>query len=649
MARTGRLVVSGIRGRNGGDSPLGLPDWQAVEVLNMDFFEGELGRKRAGAATVALTSGPTVNSGSIFRHVPGNDETAAELWVFADAVTIYRLAGGTTWASVSSPDTVQSLSFSAASLNGKLFLAYNSNVNRLHCWDGTRIRRVGMAQGGTPTAANTGGGAYAHTLRYYKIAWVEKSGSVVIRRGELGPTLTYTPAVGALTAVRVTAPAVPSENETHWEVYASADDVYSNYRLIGTVVVATTTYDDSVEPANYSGDAPQSAGINIPPPSAKYIVSDGNRLLMTAAHETSAASGQTAVKNNRVWYTRVLGSSDQGDDETIPNTAAVGLIPAQKNWIDVGENDGGAVVGLGVLNGLVFVFKPRQVWVLSPTGDDLQPYRAVCVSRQIGASNHASIALGEDEMGAPAIYFMSYRGPSRITASGQIQYIGRDIEDYTLAQTGLTTAFTVFYPDKHQVKFALNSANNLFTFHPHEGRLDGDQIRGGWTRDTSPDPSVMFTAAGACLFSNTLGASMSLDLKPYYFGQTQFGSAALLKYDTGTTDGGTAFQAYIDSKPYFPAGIGMNVSTDDAALVAKAGSAVTIQLTIERDFGLETRTSTALLTAAGSETRVVKRFENSGLSQLGAVQFRLGDAAAASNAWTLDALSVPYTVQESRT
>lgn len=662
MSRSGTLVVSGIRGRNGGDSPLALPDWQAVECLNIDFYDGEMGQKRGGVELFTNLGAVADATMSMMRHVPGNDETAAEYWAFTGngTPTISRFAASASLSSVTASDTLQDASgVTAASLNGKLFFTYNSNVNRLHAWDGTRIRRVGMAQGGTPTAANTGGGAYGHTLRFYKISWTEKNGAVIVREGELGSALSFTPAVGALTAVRVTQSAPPGENETHWNLWASADDVYSNYKLIATTVVGTTTFDDSVEPANYTGEAPPTAGLNIPPPAAKFIVTDGNRLLMAGAWETSAAAGQTAVKNNRVWHTRVLGSSDRGDDETIPSTAAVGLIPAQKNWTDVGENDGGAITGLGVIEGIPFVFKQRQVWMLVPTGDDLQPYRPRNITRAAGTVTHQSIVLAEDEEGAPTLYFWDRRGPYRVNANG-MQYLGRDVEDISsqIPPAFLAQTWGVPYATKHQVWWkvvlpTLITANDndvLLVFDTLQGREGevGTGIRGGWARWTVLGGTNVSRCA--CPWSGTLGASMSLDLKPYVGGApvTFSASATIHKYDTGLVEVATPFQAYIDTKPYFPGGIGMNVKTHDAVLVAEASAGVTVQVTMERDFGLEARTGTVSLTAAGSETRVIRRVVDTGLAEMGACQFRIGDASAVSSGFVLDAISVPWTQQESR-
>ena len=68
-------------------------------------------------------------------------------------------------------------------------------------------------------------------------------------------------------------------------------------------------------------------------------MSDTNRILLAGAWETTGTADQTEPKQNRVWYTPVLGSTDEGDDERIPNTVD------QQNWVDVGNE--GPITGLG--------------------------------------------------------------------------------------------------------------------------------------------------------------------------------------------------------------------------------------------------------------------------------------------------------------
>jgi hypothetical protein len=128
---------------------------------------------------------------------------------------------------------------------------------------------------------------------------------------------------------------------------------------------------------------------------------------------------------------------------------------------------------------------------------------------------------------------------------------------------------------------------------------------------------------------------MSRDLKPYIGRST---GTTLLKGDTSDLDdNGTDFQAYVQSKAWDIEPVPTNKYLTRAYLLAEAASGVTVTQTLIRNFGDDTnRTATALLTAAGSETRVLKKFEDAALQDAALFQVRLGDAAAADSGFTLD-------------
>jgi hypothetical protein len=641
------LLLGDLRGgRNGGDSPFALPDNQCVEAVNVDWFEGNLGRKRGGSASVSLTfgsAGPfTGPINALFRHVPGADETAAELWAVDNASPIQfgRLAGGTSWAKVLPKDDVDShpQDVQAASFNGKLFFAFNSDEDRLHVWDGTTLRRTGLAVPAAPTAANTGAGSYSATARRYRVRWTVQVGGITVRRSEAGAVVSFTPS-GTGTAARVTMPTLADEGETHWELEAAPAS--GDFYRIATTAIGTTTYDDSGSPDSYNttGTETDETGLYTNWPSVKYLLTDGNRLV-------GAGSWESGGKNSRVYFSPVLGSLDVSDDERVVQTTD------QKNYIDINENDGGFITGLaGPLQGSIYAFKYRQIWKLVPTGDVSGPYLAFNISPRVGALTQKSIVDAQDYLGNPAIYFLSQRGPCRVGAEG-LEYLGRDIEDIwstvNLAAT-TTVGFSVYHAAKNQVWFwvatgASNSPNKILVFDIMLGNsVDGERVRGGWSQFTGE----IAEANSAVMFSNTLGASMSRDLKPY-IGQSK-ASATILKADTADlTDNGTAFRGYLRSRPYTPAGLSINFGFDEGYLVAKSSSGVSIRLSVIRDMGAETRTSDVLLTAAGSETYVLKKFEACDLSEAWCAQMEIGDASAVAGAWTLDGFTVPVPVQERR-
>lgn len=632
-------VIGDLRGgQNSADPPLAVPENQCVAALNVDWFDGTVARKRGGAAAVTMGSVFTGTISHLSRFVPGADETAAKFVGVDSAATpvLAWMSAGTTWAAITPDDAIATKpqDFVAVTFNSKQFHFYDSTVDRLHYLDSSGVHhRVGLPQPTAPTVANTGAGAYAATARTYKIAWVKRSGSTVLLRSELSSSVSFTPS-GAGTAARVTRPSLPGEDETDWELYGAATTGDTTYKLLSTIAAATSTYDDSTAPASYSGDAPPDSGENTVPVSAKYGLTDGNRLLM-------AGSWESGGKNNRVWFTPVLGSSNVGDDERVPTN----------NYQDFNENDGDVITGLGgPMQGFVYVFKYRQVWQMVPTGRSTAPYRVLNLTKSVGAIRHQSIVLAEDHNGNPALYFLSHKGPYRLGQNG-LEYLGQDIKDLwqtvNLAATTVT-CHGVHHADKHQIWWwvATGSNNEPDTKLVLDTELlqwKEDGTRGGWSKHTGNSASARCSA----MFSNTLGATMSRDLKPYI---GQHGAVnRVWKCDTSdTSDAGTNFQAYIETAPKPLGGLSSNVRVDEPMLLAEAQSGTTLTVTMISDFGLiSDRTSTALLTASGSETRVWKKCEAGAQAGVNYVAFRIGDAAAAATgSWVIDRLVVPYVAEE---
>lgn len=622
-----RKVIDDLRGgRNGYDAEWAILDTQCADAVNVDFYKARIGNKRGGmsaAGTTGMTMTGTVSS--LFRHVPATDETLAELWAVDDSTPIInRLAGGTTWAAPTLKDapTGNGWDFTAASINGKLVLAYKSGQNRLHAWDSSTVRRMGLPAPAVPTVANNPtGGAYAAVLRYYRVRWTVQSAGITIRRSEASTFASFTPD-GAHTAARITQPAVANEGETHWEIEASTDSF--TFYLLSTVVIGTTTYDDSAAVTSYSsGTLSDVTGKYTLQKPYKFVAADQNRLL-------GYGSWNAADKQARIEISAVIGASNVGDEERVDTTI--------NSFIDLDENDSGVATGLaGPIFGAYFAFKDRQIWQLTATGQTSQPYRQEAISKSIGAVSHLAICRGEDKNGNAALYWMSHRGPYRWSING-LEYIGRNIEDYILGGNATinlsatkAVARAIYHADKRQVWLwvatgASNDPNQLFMF---------DVQTNGWTR--VPTGDLLANVRCAVMFANTLGASMSRDLKPYV-GQTG-AVTRVWKADTGTDDVGQAFKSYVITKAYEPGGPGFFGGIGDSELLAKAASGVMITDTVTADYGLQTVTGTADLTPSSTETRVTRRIEGAALSgDVHFVQHQIGDASAVSNSWTLDRL-----------
>lgn len=637
-----RLVIADLRGgRNGFDPPWAIRDNECADAVNVHWYGGaRLAKKRGGSISTLTTfssGGPfTGTISSLFRHLPSANQTAAELWAIDDAATnvVGRMAGATTFAAPTLKDnpTGNGWDWTAVSINGLLVLAYKSAQGRLHCWDGSTVRRMGLAATGAPTAADSaGGGGYAAVLRYYRQRSTVQVAGVTTRRSEPSASVSFTPDGSHASAV-VTQATVIGEGETHWEVEASTDN--STFYRIATVAIGTTTYSDSAATTTYNTN-PLSAltGVYSLFPSCKFVAADQNRLL-------ALADWTSTGKQSRLYISAVIGSSDIGDAERIDNSAV-------NSYIDFDENDSGVSTGLaGPIFGTYFVFKDRMTYQLTPTGNPSLPYEQLKISPSIGALHHLAIAVGEDAAGNPALYWMSHRGPYKWSING-LEYIGRNMEDYTLTGTMInlsatnSVARTIFYGDQRQVWFwwATGSSNDC-----NQGAIY-DITTGGWSRIPSTDGPANVRCA--VMFANTLGTSMSLDLKPY-IGQSQAVNR-LWKCNTGTDDNGTKFQAYVTTKAR-EAAPGYFCSVGDPVLLAQAVAGISVTVTGIGDFGVQTmpgQVDLSPLSQNRGETRISRPAAGAGFAgQLQFVQHQIGDTKSNAGAWTLERLTVPFDRQQ---
>ena len=624
----------GLRGRNGSDSPLAVPDDQCCEAVNVDFAEGGLVRRRGGCTSLSLTfsSGGPFASGiaSLIRHVPGVDESAMELWAADGSGQIGRLAGAVTWTEVTLADAVADhTNVIGVSLGGFLFLAYNSSVNRLHVWDGSTVRRAGLATPAVPTLATLGGAGLTIT-RYYRVRWVHVSGSDTVRRSEASTSASLS--ITDDSGIRVTRPTAASEGETHWEVEYSDDD--ATWYVASQIAIATTTYDDTDATIDDTLDLSPEDGINMPQPSFKYIVKSGARLLQAGAYETSAGASFVPL-SNEVYWTPILGANDIGDLERQPVSYRVSLDHP--------------VTGLSeACGGVHYAFGQRGYSLLVPTQEPgANAFQRIGETAAVGCIRHQTIVSAEDESGRPAVYFLSHLGPYRVGANG-LQYIGEDIEDIwaTVDITSVSSLHGVYYADLKQIWWTVpTSSVSRIVFDVRLGQWDTktQSLRGGWSWHTGANVA----AYASVLFSTSVAATMGLRLAPY---TAMAADATIHRWDTGTDDAGTDFQAYIDSKEYAPAGLGRNCSLTEPHIIGEASATALVTVSARTDFGRETSDQHLVsLAPEFSETHVQRKVEGLQLGSLGTVRFRIGDGGATDPGFgVLDAFVATYEPAEGR-
>jgi hypothetical protein len=637
-----RLLINDLRGgRNGTEPPLSLRDPSAgrggecVEAQNVDWWRASLCRKRSGASAYALQGqgGPNPITGVISflgRHLPGIDETQAAVWMADDkatptiAVQRFTPSVGVFAPPIADVVTGKGWDVQGASIHGKYMLAYQSAQNRLHCWDPTTdtIRRCGLAPPpGGFTMADTGSGTYPGFGRGYRMRVVVMSGGVVIRRSEHGPQGYFTPS-GTGAGVLITPIGFSGEGETHWELEISLD--LATWFLVVRLPVSTLSYVDTTTVAAI-GALPISAseGTYTLQRSYRFLAVDQNRVL-------GFGSFTSTDPQNRLEMSAIAGSTNIGDEERVP----------LQNYIDLDEVDSGAPTGLiGPVFGAFYAFKYRQVWKLTPTGNVAQPYSLYPVSKVIGAVSQNSIDLGEDAEGNPVIYFMSTRGPYRLGVVG-LEYLGLPVEDViqgptkTINLDAAVVAHTIYHTQKRQVWFWYATGTGADS----DTKIMFDIEHSAWAVHDGPSAR----ARCSLMLARIIAASSSHDLKPY-IGQID-GVQRLWKCDddTVTDDAGTAYQAYVLSKPYVLGGLGAYGTVAQGTLIAPAAPGVLIQQVLIRDFRQEFQTCVVNLAPTASETRVMRLLDTSSMGGCWVIQMQWGDGGPVSNTWSIDAVTLNY-------
>ena len=617
-------------GYNDSDPVTSLDRDQAVIAENVEFHcssrtdRSTVGMRRAG--TSAVTTPITASSEVVFlhKHRPTTDDTAVQLWVISvlsgSPTVRYK---NTAWNTVTPNDAINvtgtnKYHIRAQSLHGKLFIAYKSAVNRLHVWDGTNLRRAGLAEPAAPSVANTGSGTYSGT-RYFRVRYTVQSGGTTILRSEPSDVTTFAPS-GSGASARITKPASISEDETHWEVEASVDNAL--FYRIATVAVGTTTYDDStVYATGYSsGTLSEDVGDYDLLHSAKFLVADDDRLLLASSWEDEALS-------SRVAWTSVKNDPGVGNDERSPIDT--------DNFVDLNTYEGGEITAVSKsVNGYIFVFKYSHIYQLTRTGLRARAYTAHTLSKSRGAIP-GSVVEGFDQNGRPCVYFADPQfGPCRI-GEGGIQSCSLDIHRTweTVNLEASVVARSVFYADSSQVTWwvATNSSDTPdlgLTLHINKSRQTDDGIRRGWVKVLGNRGA----AISVCMFPDNIedNAARSRLLRPF-IGKTD---GTIHMCDSGTTDSGTAFAARIRSGPVLLDPLNM-MGIMDAGIVCAAASGVTLVVKAIRNFGEETKSYNVLLTPDGSEDPVIKSMDDFDISEANAVQIEFADEATPSGNWNV--------------
>ena len=626
-------------GMNNTDPSIALPEDQCVSASNVEYIESMLGERRKGTDGISLPSILTDRDRVpfLFRHLPTANDADAELWALGvSAEAVAKLARRTDgWNEVTISDTPNLAGFSqyrwqGVTLHGKLHLAYDSDVDRLHVWDGSTLRRSGLAApAAAPTAADAGSGSLAGT-RYGRVRYAELSGSTVLRRSEPSDVRTFAP-TGSGASITWTKPAAISEGETHWEIELSVDN--ANFYRMARIAVATTTHSDTVAYSDgyaATGTLSEDTGDYTPAWSARYLTADEDRLIW-------AGSWESDVLASRVGWSPVYNADGVGNDERYEADTDPTL--------DLDTFQYGAITGISapVLGG-IWVFKQRAIYKLTRSGQRSAAYIADKFTDAMGAI-HGSVMSGLDESGQPCLYFIDQdHGPCRIGIGG-IKRCGEDVRaTWQALNTDATKAAAscVYYPTKKQALWCIATGSNEsptvgLVLHTDKSRTFEDGIRKGWAVWTGTRASAL----SMCLWADNIedATDRSLTLVPFIGLE---GAGLVHRCDTGTDDNGTAYAASITTKPYVLESIIHQFEVRAASVLAKATASASLDISCTRDYGLEETVTVAGVSLAptASETSVIRSLDNFVGSEMHVAQFTFEDVTSPAAQWHLHRFDV---------
>jgi hypothetical protein len=651
------LVIPSLEGGLSTKAPTALLDNQCAYAHNVEFYKSKCGERRNGMDAITFAGSGIENADRIVwvhRHLPTTSQSDAQLWAVGlfdilgspSAVMVYK---STTWNTVSvgdaiTMDGVSEYNINAVSLHGKLFIAYNSAVDRLHVWDGTSLRRAGVGTPAAPTAADTGGAGAITAVRYYRVRYTVQSGGTTLRRSEPSSSLTYDPTNTA--SVTVTKPATISESETHWELERSSDNVL--FYVIATTVVGTTTHVDSIADATPITTYPLSEDVGDYTvfPSVKYLTHDNDRLIGGGAWESASVAQASRVTWSPVFGGPGVGNDERWEADTDP-------------YRDLDNYAGGILTGLSEpINGYIYATKLHRIYQLTRTGDRADAYDVDLITTARGAIS-GTIATGVDNQGQPSLFALDPDvGPIRIggqgggveTCGSDLIEIWKDQRATVIPASGAQRA--VYVPEKKQVQFWLAASGVCLVLHTQHMRPTEDGFRGGWTFW-----STDVTVYSACLFSTNVddGAARNLELRPFLGVSGGLTDGFIYRTDTGVTDNGTAYTGSIVTREYQLGNYMHDVEVKDLTIYAQAVTNAQIDIAVgglRPDVGDVSDTGiTVSLTPAADEAAslhydngfCMRKVSGAGLAEVRTVYVTWDDGSSNAAQWAIEAIALTYT------
>jgi hypothetical protein len=653
------LVLDGTGGE-ADQHPANIAENQVSVAQDIDYWRNTLGGRRNGSILVASGLAQEINH--LILHRPTVDSEGT-LWALSEdgSWAYYDTDYAPTAVTPNPNDQFDPLAITTgATLHAKLFIAARTAsgtlpaapatsgvLNRLHVWDGTRLRRTGLrAPDGTPTVVDTGSGGFSG-VRYYRIRYVVQDGlGAVLRRSEPSGEYTFTPS-GAGAGALVTQLGLIGEGETHWEIEETDDIHIGQWYRIATVEIGTTTYTDTIllpqqvavdVSTGVSRTLSDDIGDNELQGAYRWVVADRDRLI-------GAGNFSDPSKDADVEWTPVGNDeSGVGNDERIPTDTG--------NSLSLDGEVSGPITGLAAYDGRIFAFKENRVYSLTQTGNRESAYLPQIASSTYGALPD-SVVEAVDREGRAALYFVDPElGPMRLASERGFELIADHLRDKFLNEVNFDAAYrivdAVYHPGRNQVWWNFSGLRRTARGCCVPGTILPDWGSFRWVYDVRSGGSSFH------VIPRLARSMVHWQGKPLI--TAEGGALVRCDEDDAPDDYGNTFRAYMVTRAWELGNTwerttvksvmveGRSVCVSPTQRLGCPMLPVDLTATLIRDYGVERYSKEFTLDQVETENYVIARLDNLHMSEATAIQLEIGDAANISQSpWGLYRIMMLHT------
>jgi len=432
-------------------------------------------------------------------------------FVIGSGTKIYKASGSTLNASTLASGFTSGAGWFFDTIDDVLIAA--NGVDATQRFDGTTMRDAGFPAPTASCAAVAGSGTTMTGTYKYVVTFIYDDAS---EESSVGPEMTSGVTVSGQ-GVDLSDIPLGNASCTQRNIYRTEDGGILYYYLATIDDNTTTTYHDTATDADLdlADLAPDDNGV---PPICKYVASFANRMWYANLSDNPSRIMFSAITESEA-------SSNVTGTQPSHGAAGAEIVPSDF-WIDVNDDDGDEITGLGVTLDSMIIFKEKSIWRI--VGSDPSNFELQKANTDMGCIAPRTIAKVET-----LLYFLTGGDKPSIAATDGINTIpiGERIQptlEGDIDRTTLETACAVRYRYNYVLLYKPTSASNNLN---------------GFVHDYTKDVWGRITNIPAAMFSVWDGSD---DGGKCYFGDATAGN--VFQYDSGASDNGSDIVSIWQSK-----------------------------------------------------------------------------------------------------